>query len=219
VNDFMTAQMEATMSTIPLNPKDTAVLFVETQDAWLPMSRTVEPARLRAAWIWLVKLARLFELPIVLSTASLEGPTARVTPELEKAIGKLDHLMAGRPTTNAFTHGPTAKEIAGLQRKTLLVAGLLTEMAVQHSALSGVEHGYDVQVVVDACGGLSARTEDAAIRRLIQAGATVTSCASVAGQLMGDLSQGPRGMEVLKIMFEIAGSQPVAVTGESPGRA
>jgi hypothetical protein len=29
VNDFMTAQMEATMSTIPLNPKDTAVLFVE----------------------------------------------------------------------------------------------------------------------------------------------------------------------------------------------
>jgi hypothetical protein len=72
VNDFMTAQMEATMSTIPLNPKDTAVLFVEPQDAWLPMSRTVEPARLRAAWIWLVKLARLFELPIVLSTASLE---------------------------------------------------------------------------------------------------------------------------------------------------
>jgi Isochorismatase family len=92
-------------------------------------------------------------------------------------------------------------------------------MAVQHSALSGVEHGYDVQVVVDACGGLSARTEDATIRRLIQAGATVTSCASVAGQLMGDLSQGTRGMEVLKIMFEIAGSQPVAVTGESPGRA
>jgi hypothetical protein len=51
-----------------------------------------------------------------------------------------------------------------------------------------VEHGYDVQVV-DACGGLSARTEDAAIRRLIQAGATVTSYDS-GGNLGPDLQLG-----------------------------
>ena len=207
------------MSTVPLNPKDTAVLLVDPQDAFLAMSRTVDPARIRAGWIWLVKLAHLFELPIFLSTGALEGPAAHVTPEIDKAVGKLAHRVSGRPTTNAFTHGPTEKEIAGLQRKTLLVAGVLTEICVQHSALSGVERGYDVHVVVNACGGLSARTEDATLRRLIQAGATVTSCASVAGQLMGDLTQGPRGMEVLKIMFEIAGSQPFAVTGESPRQA
>jgi hypothetical protein len=108
------------MSTIPLNPKDTAVLFVETQDAWLPMSRTVEPARLRAAWIWLVKLARLFELPIVLSKASLEGPTARVTPELEKAIGKLDHLMAGPRPRMLSPTVPRQKRLRGCNARRFL---------------------------------------------------------------------------------------------------
>lgn len=77
-------------------------------------------------------------------------------------------------------------------KKTLLIAGVATEIIVQHSALSGAAHGYHVEVVVDACGGLSPRTEDAALRRLTQAGVVTTSVASIAGQLAGDFTQ-PKG--------------------------
>ena len=63
-------------------------------------------------------------------------------------------------------HDPS--KIASLGRKTLLIAGVLTEVAIQNTALSGVERGYDVQLVMDACGGISPKTEDAALRRLLR---------------------------------------------------
>ena len=40
-------------------------------------------------------------------------------------------------------------------------------------------------VVVDACGGISPRTEDAALRPLVQASVVTTSIVSIAGQLAG----------------------------------
>lgn len=88
-------------------------------------------------------------------------------------------------------------------RKALLIAGVATEIIVQHSALSGAAQGFQVQGVVDACGGLSPRTEDAALRRLVHAGVVTTSIPSVAGQLAADLTQ-PRGMQALGIFYEMA---------------
>jgi hypothetical protein len=63
--------------------------------------------------------------------------------------------------------------------------------------------GAPVQVVVDACGGLSARTEDAAFRRLAQSGVVMTSVASVAGQLAGDFTQ-PKAGQAIGILYEMA---------------
>ena len=108
-----------------------------------------------------------------------------------------------RTTTDAFLHTTTCNAIAKTGRKTLLVAGVATEIIVQHSALSGAARGLDVQVVVDACGGLSARTEDAAFRRLSQAGVVTTSVASVAGQLAGDFTQ-PKSGQAIGILYEMA---------------
>jgi len=190
------------MTKLSMDPNDTALLLVDFQDGVVELSRTVEQVSLRAAAVSLAKLTRLYKIPAVVSIAMLEGPT-RVTPEIESALGESGLLIPGRTTANAFTHTPTANKITSLGCKTLVVAGVLTEVAVQHSALAGVENGYDVQVVVDACGGLSRRTEDAAFRRLIQAGVTLTSCASIAGLLMGDITQNAAALESLKILFEI----------------
>ena len=111
-----------------------------------------------------------------------------------------------RTTTDAFTHAPTRDAIAKAGRTTLLVAGVATEIIVQHSALSGVARGMGVHFVVDACGRLSPRTEDAAFRRLTQAGVVLTSVASVAGQLAADFTQ-PKGGEALRVLYEMAGDR------------
>ena len=47
------------------------------------------------------------------------------------------------------------------------------------AALSALESDYRVQVPVDACGGLSARTEDAALRQIEAAGGVTTSVVSL----------------------------------------
>jgi hypothetical protein len=56
--------------------------------------------------------------------------------------------------------------------------------------------------VIDACSGLSPRTEDAALRRLTQAGVVTTSLPSIAGQLAGDFTQS-KGNQALGILYEM----------------
>ena len=70
------------MSTVPIVPQDTAGLLIDHQEGILALSRTTDVASLRTTAIWLPKLARLFDIPVVLSTALIEAPT-RVTPAAE----------------------------------------------------------------------------------------------------------------------------------------
>src|SRR6516165_8015843 len=158
------------MSYAPLDPKSAMILFADLQAGIIERGATNELARLRRAVAALAKLARLFEIPAIVTTAPAEGG-ARVTPEIAEALGELPQHV--RTTTDAFTHHATRDAIVKTGRKTLLVAGVATEIIVQHSCLSGAAHGFEVQVVIDACGGLSARTEDVALRRLTQTGVVI----------------------------------------------
>jgi nicotinamidase-related amidase len=188
------------MSYAPLDPKSAVILFADLQAGIIELGATNELVRLRRAVAALAKLAHLFEIPVIVTTAPAEGG-ARVTPEIAAALGELPQHV--RATTDAFTDHRTRDAIMKTGRKTLLVAGVATEIIVQHSSLSGAAHGLQVQVVVDACSGLSPRTEDAALRRLVQAGVVTTSVGSVAGQLAGDFTQ-PKGSKAVGVLYEMA---------------
>jgi nicotinamidase-related amidase len=189
------------MNYAPLDPADIVVLFADLQAGIIERTATNDLAHLRRAVSALAKLARLFDMPGIVTTAPSSEGAARVTPEIAAALGELPQYV--RTTTDAFLHAATRESIMKTARKTLLIAGVATEIIVQHSALSGAAQGFQVQVVVDACGGLSPRTEDAALRRLVHAGVVTTSIASIAGQLAGDLTQ-PRGMQALGIFYDMA---------------
>ena len=189
------------MSYVPLDPGNAVVLFADLQAGILELSATCEPARLRRAVGALAKLSQIFHIPAVVTTAPSDSGEPRVTPEIAASVGVLPSHT--RTTTDAFMHPATREAIVQTKRKTLLIAGVATEIIVQHSALSAAAQGYDVQIVIDACGGLSHRTEDAALRRLGQAGVVTTSIASIAGQLAGDFSQ-PKGQQAIGVLYEIA---------------
>ena len=80
---------------------------------------------------------------------------------------------------------------------------MATEIIVQHSSLSAAAQGFEVQVVIDVCGGLSPRTEDAALRRLTQSGVAIVSVASIGGQLAGDFSTSV-GNQAMGVLYELA---------------
>ena len=188
------------MSYLPLQPSSTMLLFADLQTGIVELQSTNDAKRLRGAVSALAKLAKLFQLPTIVTTAPGEGGKPIVIPEIGTALGELPQHT--RTTTVSFTHPATRDAILALKRPTLLIAGVATEIIVQHSALSGLNHGLNVQVVVDACGGLSPRTEDAALRRLTQAGVVTTSVASVAGQFAGDFTQG-LGSQALGILYDM----------------
>lgn len=91
----------------------------------------------------------------------------RFAPE-ECAVIFLDHT----PTLHtAFQKGvEEAGQASG--RKKLIVCGLWTETSVLQSVLGARTRGRDVAVVEDCSGGITERSHQAAIHRIVQAGAT-----------------------------------------------
>ena len=81
-------------------------------------------------------------------------------------------------------------------RQTILLAGVATEGAILITALAAKAAGHDVSLVVDACGGIEPRTEQAALESLAAAGVTLTSTWTLGLALQHDLAA-PRGKELM----------------------
>lgn len=90
-------------------------------------------------------------------------------------------------------------------RTSLILSGVASEIVVQRTALDALTAGYAAFVAVDACGGLDARTEDAAFRRITAAGGATTSAITFAAEITGDFTT-DIGAASLAIMYSMMGA-------------
>ena len=187
-----------------IDPQDTVVLFEDLQAGIVELSKTMPMDRLKKGVLALAKLAKLFDMPAVVSgIAGEDGSPAKVLPEIDDGLGTLP--THHRTTCDSFLNSDICSAIESTGRRTLLIAGVATELAVQLPALTAADLGYKVHVVMDACGGMSERTEEAALQRMIHAGVTPVSVMTLAGELAGELTT-PRAQQAVGILYSMAGS-------------
>jgi nicotinamidase-related amidase len=187
-----------------IDPADSVVLFADLQAGIIELTHTNPLPRLKIAVSALAKLAKIFAMPAIISgIQGQDGSPAKVTPEIAEALGELP--THHRTTCDSFLNPEIVAAIEATGRKTLLISGVATELAVQLPALTAADFGYKVFVVVDACGGISERTEQAALRRIAHAGATTVSVMTLAGEIAGDLRT-PLGQQAIGVVFEMASS-------------
>jgi len=182
---------------------DTLVLFTDLQAGIADLTLTIPYARLQKGVLALSQLARLFGLPAIVSAVrGQDGSPAQIMPEIMQGLGELP--IHYRTTADTFDNEAIKQAIEATGRKTILISGVATEVAVQLPALSGSGLGYRIFIVIDATAGITERTEDAALRRIAHAGASSVSIATLAGELAGDFSQ-PSAQQALGILFAMAG--------------
>jgi nicotinamidase-related amidase len=190
------------MKTQIIQPKDCIVLFADLQQGIIELTRTVPIDRLRKGVKGLAKLAKIFDLPIIVSAvAGEDGSPATITPEIAEGYGT--YSIHHRTTANSLLNEEILALIKNSGRRTILIAGVATELAVQLPATIAAEHGFQAVLVIDACGGMSERTEQAALARTAQAGAVTTSVMTLAGELAGDFRQ-PVAQAAIGVVFEMA---------------
>jgi nicotinamidase-related amidase len=122
----------------------------------------------------LAKAAKLFKVPCILTTveaATFSGPLAEKIQSVYPQLMPID-----RTVINAWEDENFKKAVVGTGKKTILLAGLWTEVCVAFPALSMMQDGYKVYVVADACAGVKREVHNTAMDRMTQAGAVpVTS--------------------------------------------
>lgn len=156
------------MSLPLLDPTSCALVLVDPQAGLAFGVGSEDRQTLRNNLVALARTAKVFGLPIIVSTSATRVYGGPVMPAVQRAIP--DVTAIDRRGMNAWEDATVRAAITEVGRNRLLIAGLLTEACVSFSALSAVADGYEVFVVGDACGGLTAQSHDLALRRMQAAG-------------------------------------------------
>lgn len=187
-----------------LSPHEAIVIFADLQRGIADLPLTVPSADLLRCVQGLARLAEIFDVPtLALTIPKRDGGPSVVVPQITDTRTKITHLQ--RTTPDSFENTGIRGAIEASGRKTLVVCGVATEIVVQWLVLSGLANGYKVHVVVDCCGGLGERSEQAALRRVEAAGAVMNSVMSLSGEWAGDMSQ-PIGRETIEVVWRLIGS-------------
>ena len=184
-----------------IHPDDALVLFLDLQAGIVELTQTNPLERLRKSVGALGKLAALFAMPVVVSAVREQNADAIMLPEIKDSIG--DYAVHYRTTCDSFQNDRVRELIRESGRRTILISGVATELAVQLPALSASDAGYRAFVVIDACGGMSQRTEQAALDRIHRAGGNSISVITLAGEIAGDLRE-TRAQQAVGILFDLA---------------
>ena len=125
----------------------------------------------------LSKAARVFGVPVVLSTVETKAFSGYMWPQVQAVFPEpdahrtVDDELVGR---RELRRGHPASG-----RKKIVLAGLWTETCVALPTIQAIHDGYEVYVVEDCCGDVSQLAHDNAMKRVIQAGAKPVTALSV----------------------------------------
>jgi len=185
-----------------IEAKEAMVLFADLQIGIVELSQTNPVDRLKKGVRALARLAKLLDIPAVVSGVRGEdGNPSKMIPQIAEGLG--DVPTHYRTTCDSFLNDEIFSAIKATGRETLLISGVATELAVQLPALTASDQGFKVFVVLDACGGMSERTERAALQRMAKAGATTVSVMTLAGELAGDFREA-KAQQAIGILYEMA---------------
>jgi len=167
-----------------LTPQNAVLALIDYQPEQYQGVGSINPKELVANVTLLGRLATSFELPVVLSTVYVKHGMSGTNPELLAELPGAKEI--DRTTMNSWEDPDFRAAVERTGRKKLILAGLWTEVCVAFPALDALREGYQVYVVVDAIGGVSRAAHEAAMQRMIQAGAAPISVLGLACELQRD---------------------------------
>lgn len=184
-----------------LNSSEVMILFADLQDSIVGLSATQPEAAIRKSAGALASLARDLAIPAFASMVPFGTDAPKPIDEIVAALPDLPVLSRSGPSV--FAHGATRAALEAAGRRVLVVAGVACEVVVLHAALAARASGLQVHVLLDASGGFSRRTEDAALREIEAVGGVPSSVSSFATRLCDDFGsrEGRAAMGLLQAVM------------------
>jgi nicotinamidase-related amidase len=187
-----------------LTSQNSALIIIDYQPVQVTSVASMDRQKLVSNIVAVARTAKLYGLPIVLSTVNVK------TGKNQPTIHQLQQLLPGvesfdRTTINAWEDVEFNKAVKATGRKKLIMAALWTEACLTFPALDALHEGYEVYPVVDAVGGTSPEAHRAALERIVQAGAWPVSWVQLICELQRDWQRKDTAQEFANILFAVEG--------------
>jgi nicotinamidase-related amidase len=135
----------------------------------------------------LSKAARIFDIPVVLSTVETKSFSGNMWPQIQAIFPKQQPIE--RTSMNSWDDENFVAAVKKTGRKKIVLSGLWTETCVALPTVQAIHDGFEVYVVEDCCGDVSQLAHENAMKRVIQAGAKPVTSLSVMLELQRDWAQ------------------------------
>lgn len=184
---------------------DTMMALIDHQTGTNQWAVTTPLEILERNVLALAKFAAGVNMPVVLTSSQESNVQGPLMPELAEILP--DHFEKRIQRTgivNAWDQPEFVKVCKGSNRKNIIMAGVTTEVCVVAPAISALNDGHNVKVVIDACGSPNQVSEAIAWRRLEQGGVGLTTLNAMVSELARDWStpEGQIAQSVLHATLE-----------------
>jgi nicotinamidase-related amidase len=194
-----------------LTPENCLLMLIDHQPFQLVNVNSHEPTMVINNVTALAKTAKAYGIPTILTSVNGERG-GKIFSQVQAVFP--DQKPIDRTFINAWEDQRVVEAVKKTGRKKLVIAALWSEMCLAMPGIQAIGEGYDVYVVTDASGGVSAEAHDMAIRRLVAAGAQPITWIGMAGELQRDWARTANAGEVTQILLDHAGASAAAIAWE-----
>jgi len=206
------AKSELTGLSALLTPEECVVALIDHQPFQIANLHSHEPTMIVNNVIGLAKFAKAFKVPVILSTV-LEARGGKIIKGLQDVFP--DQKPVDRTYINAWQDKRFVDLVRSTGRKKLILAALWTEMCLAMPTIQALGEGYDVYIVTDASGGVSAEAHDMAVRRMVQVGAVPITWIALSGEWQRDWARESTIADAARILIEHGGASGAAFAWET----
>ena len=193
-----------------LDPGNHTLVLIdyEGQMAFAVESQPIEELRNNTGLV--TATSKLFDIPTIITTVAEKSFSGPVFPEIREYYPD-DSNYIDRTTMNSWEDVRVVKAVEETGKKRIVVAGLWTEVCIVTFALSALEDDYEVYVITDASGGVSAEAHQMAITRMIQAGAVPITSMQYLLEIYRDWARSDQYVEVNELAKRYGGAYGLGV--------
>jgi nicotinamidase-related amidase len=165
----MTITAKAVPGSQLLTPKDHALILIDYQSQMSFATHSIEAITLRNNAGLIARAAASFKVPTILTTVAEKSFSGPMFNEITDAFP--GQALIDRTSMNTWEDEAVIKQVNAIGKTRLVFGGLWTSVCIVGPTLSALEQGFEVYVVADACGDVSAEAHNRAMDRMVQAGA------------------------------------------------
>ena len=160
-----------------LTPDNCVVAIIDLQSQMLFGVSNFDRQSIINNNVALLKAAKVFEVPVVLSTVGTKSFSGNMWPQIQAVFP--NQAPIARSSMNSWDDKNFVAAIEKSGKKKIVLAGLWTETCVALPTVQAIHDNYEVYVVEDCCGDVSRLAHDNAMKRVVQAGAKPVTALSV----------------------------------------
>lgn len=194
-----------------LRPEDSIVVLIDHQPYQFTNLNSHEPTMIMNNVVALAKAAKVFDVPAILTTV-IEERGGYIIKGLQDVFP--DQKPIDRTFINTWEDPKVTDIVKESGRKQLILAALWTEVCLAMPTIQALGEGYEVFIVTDASGGVSAEAHDMAVRRMVQAGAVPITWLAVAAEWQRDWAREKTAAGLSSVLLEHGGGSGVALAWE-----